>query len=139
MKKSGMSVAMCVIKTWGNSWATSERYHEEVRLGCIFGCDAKDDLHHYLHCDPIWALFNSVAGTPRTEWDEPAEIRTCLLNPTVLRAKRIAVAYRVYHAIRLGHKEELQGALAAHLFAPVHELFLELAHYFCSEYALYHP
>ena len=30
--------AFQVIRTWGNSWSTSDRYHERVRLPCLFGC-----------------------------------------------------------------------------------------------------
>ena len=43
--------AMCVIKTWFNSWCTSYWYRETPRLPCLLGCQTgRDDLSHYMDC-----------------------------------------------------------------------------------------
>ncbi len=47
LKKFRAHDAMRVIKSWVNSWATSDRYHEPVILPCLFGCvGAVDILDH---------------------------------------------------------------------------------------------
>ena len=43
--------ALMVLKTWGNSWATSYKFHEPVLLPCLFGCyHGIDKLAHYVVC-----------------------------------------------------------------------------------------
>ena len=81
MMTGGKSVAMSVIKTVCNSWATSTRYHEDVRKSCFVGChcflDASgseqdtptDSLAHYLACPLLWSLIDSACRSPCTEWD----------------------------------------------------------------------
>ncbi len=45
--------AMRVLKTWIHSWAASDRFHENPRLPCLFGCEGQlDKLAHYLLCPP---------------------------------------------------------------------------------------
>ena len=57
MRKLRKHEAMQVIKTWVNSWSTSDRYHEDVLLPCLLGCaDKPDDLQHYIHCPRIWDI-----------------------------------------------------------------------------------
>ena len=59
--------AMSVIKTWTNSWATSDRYHENEIFPCLLGChchskyqtpisEARDALAHYYQC-PVLRTF----------------------------------------------------------------------------------
>ena len=44
--------SLMFVKTIVNSWSTPYRYHESVRLPCIFGCEGcHDTLMHYLRCD----------------------------------------------------------------------------------------
>ena len=53
---------LLVIKTLVNSWSASRRLHENNINMCFFCGEAKDDLPHYLVCDPFWAILVSVAG-----------------------------------------------------------------------------
>eukprot|EP00972_Heterocapsa_arctica_P047620 7023676-Heterocapsa_arctica.AAC.1 len=47
--------AMCVVKTYLNSWTTTARFHEERRLPCVFGCaEGADSLPHYVACPKLW-------------------------------------------------------------------------------------
>ena len=56
LKNYRMHDAMRVVKTWTNSWATSDRYQEPEVLPCLFGCTGEEDvLEHYLVC-PILSL-----------------------------------------------------------------------------------
>jgi len=50
--------AMCVLKTWTNSWSTSKRYHEDPIFPCLLGCSAGgiDDLEHYYQCPVLRAI-----------------------------------------------------------------------------------
>ena len=55
--------SLMFVKTIVNSWSTSYRYHETVRLPCIFGCEGcRDDLEHYLFCDTLWTASCSALG-----------------------------------------------------------------------------
>ena len=128
---------MCLIKTWANSWSTSERYHEAIRHKCILGCNDKDELRHYLVCPPFWAMLNSAARAPHHDWDcsPPENLR--LVGASVDRVKRICVVFRCYHAICISHHRVDRAAHETDYFEDLHVLFLELARYFCSEVALY--
>ena len=56
-KRVGPGIMMTVIKSILNSWVTSHRFHEDVQLHRIFGCEGcRDTLSHYLVCDPFWTL-----------------------------------------------------------------------------------
>ena len=58
------TVATQVLKTWINSWATSHRFHERIRLPCLLGCGSDDSLHHYLRCQRLWDLIAEVLHEP---------------------------------------------------------------------------
>ena len=117
-KKLGIGKFMMIIKTWANSWSTSDRYHEETRLPCIMGCqcfvscedDAKDVLAHYLECPILWTVINSAALTLQRPQEGSAECRACLCNPTLNDFKRLVVAFNVYHSLRLGHRTVVASA-----------------------------
>ena len=95
-KKLGIGKFMMVIKTWANSWSTSDCYHEETRLPCIMGCQcfvscedgAKDVLAHYLECPILWTVIHSAALTLQRPQEGSAECRACLCNPTLNDFKR---------------------------------------------------
>ncbi len=69
---------MRVVKTWVNSWATSDRYHEAVRLPCLFGCRKLDKLPHYVFCPILFFLVSKILPVPA----QPLE-RIGLVNPTL--------------------------------------------------------
>ena len=82
-------------------------------------------------------MLNSAARAPHYDWDVPPQVNLCLVGATVDRVKRISVAFRCYHAMRLSHNTMVLAAQQATYFEDLHVLFLELARYFCSEVALY--
>ena len=108
----GPGVMQTVIKTITNSWAMSHRSHEEVRLGCIFGCQGcVDTLEHYLVCDPFWTILVSCAKLSAEWLSLSAFRRLAILSPSPTAFNLMAIASRSYHAIRLDHTEKV---LASH-------------------------
>jgi len=88
--------AMRVIKTWVNSWATSSRYHESVRLPCLFGCpDGLDSQSHYAMC-PI-LFFLTAKSIKVSKW--PIE-RIGLSMPSITSLKSVACVFSAYHAVK---------------------------------------
>ena len=58
------TLATQILKSWINSWATSHRFHERIRLPCLLGCGGADSLHHYLKCQRLWDLVAVVLHDP---------------------------------------------------------------------------
>ena len=57
VKKTSGSVALKVIKTWLNCWATSRRMHEDSVLRCLLSwSEAQDDVLHYVTCPHMYTL-----------------------------------------------------------------------------------
>ena len=84
-------------KCWCNGWATSRRYHEDKLLPCLFGCSkCSDDLHHYLQCPHLFALWGFLAGgasaDPLARWG--------LIQPNSNKFNLIACTFSGYHAVR---------------------------------------
>ena len=139
---------MLIIKTWANSWSTSERYQEDLCLGCVFGCNGyalgnhiinfKDELSHYLACPILWAIICSVERAPSFQWDLDAPERACFVNQNISNFKRLCVAFKVYHALRMDYRNVLIQATGTGDFDAVHMLFIDLARHFCDEHALHH-
>ncbi len=136
-KKLGKGNMMVVIKTLAKSWSTTERYREDHRFPCIFGCEDKDDLRHYCACPVLWNFINSVECAPTELWDRSLATRACFVGATMDDLKRIVVAFKSYHAIRLGHPEAVLSAVQNGKFDHVHELLSQSVRYFCDELALY--
>ena len=137
---------MIIIKTWANSWATSDRYQEDLRLPCIFGCaqfcccepNSKDYLTHYLACPILWNLVDSAINSP-VLYAAPLPVQNCCFNnPSQDDLKRLAVAFKSYHAIRLSHPEVVRRALRSKEFESLHKLLLEYIHHFADEFSLRH-
>ena len=63
LRKVGCAAAVKVLKGWCNGWATSRRFQERVKLPCVFGCcNEQDDLHHYLTCPHLYAIWSFLVG-----------------------------------------------------------------------------
>ena len=58
LKNVGGGIAMKVIKTWLNGWATSHRMHEDNVLCCLlgYGDGSLDSLTRYIHCPHMLAF-----------------------------------------------------------------------------------
>ena len=92
-----VSEAIKVLKGWCNGWATSQRYHEDKLLPCLFGCSGcSDDLRHYLQCPHLFALWRFFAG----EVSEDPLVRWGLISPNYYKLNSIACVFSGYHAIR---------------------------------------
>ena len=90
----GPHVRTCVLKTWAGGWTTSYRMHEDPKLKCLFGCDERDDLEHYLVCAPLWLLASEVLESPA-----PFEVaeRICLVEPSGPRCLMLSLCFQGYH------------------------------------------
>ena len=117
LKKLSPHPAMCVVKSYLNAWATSERFHEEKRLPCVLGCaPAADTLSHYLVCDRLWRIVNdSVAG------DVSADTagRLGISRPSATRMLDLAVAFSTYHAVKVTERDLVERAVGSGRFDEV--------------------
>ena len=94
LSKCSTHISMIAVKTFVNGWATTRRYHEQVRLPCIFGCKCTiDTLEHYLTCKRIWLIADKhCADTVGTS----VLHRLGLKEPCPKKFRRLAIAYTVY-------------------------------------------
>ena len=133
LSKMGPRVAAAVIKTWANAWTTSSRLHEPISLPCIFGCDGCDDaLEHYLTCDILWTAVISCSFR-RTEllWSDP--LARLGLAGSYEWLQMLAVAFSCYHALKLGHRDEILASFACGHPCQVHDRLLGYAKVYASE------
>jgi len=133
LKKLGPRVAMGVIKTWANAWVTSHRMHEPLLLPCIFGCpECRDELDHYLCCDPLWTAVISCSFKQRELlWSSP--VSRLGLDGSVASLQMITIAFSCYHAIKMSHQGETLASLASGHLCQVHGRLMEYARVFASD------
>ena len=62
----------------------------------------------------------------------------CMQRPFVNDFKRLGIAFKCYHAIRLGHPELVKKAVTSNMFDSLHELLLEYARQFADVVSLSH-
>ena len=132
------TVAMCVLKTWTNSWATTERFHESEILPCIFGCAQRDSLSHYLTCEPFWTAVHCCTSASLRECEFPLVVRIGLASPTLRRLRRLAVAFGTYHNIKLKHRDIIVQAKSEDDWTTVHDKLFETARAYALEHSLLH-
>ena len=122
------------IKSWSNSWYTSSRLHESPILPCIFGCEGKvDDLAHYIVCSPFWTSLSSVVRAPECQAQECPTSRMNLVNPSVSKAKVMAVAFHCYHGLKIARRGMVDQAVSSGEYEPITYCLCELALHFCRE------
>jgi len=108
--KLTVPVATYILKTWAGAWCTSARFHEEVRLPCLYGCRGEPDaLQHYLVCPRLWRTV-AVATHQRVP-DDPLE-RLCVRNCSRSNLRLLSVASRSYHTLKLSHRDEAMAYIA---------------------------
>ena len=130
-----MHEAMCYVKTICNSWTTSSRYHDGKLLNCAFGCrGAPDDLAHYICCPRLWTEVDVAAGASDEEELDSVRQRLLVEDPTDERARRIVIAFSVYHALKLGHLNLIQKAATENDYGEV----LNVTHATAAAYAIKH-
>ena len=133
---------MISFKTWANSWASTERYHEEEILGCVFGCGGEDNILHYLKCDILWTLVIGVAHPqikylcPDVSSGELPAYRAGLRDASKASISILAIAFKTYHALKMDYRPTIQRALASHNFEEVYLICTELIKLFASDFPL---
>ena len=134
--KLGPRYGMPLIKTFANAWTTTCRLHEAVILPCIFGCSGcKDNLNHYLCCDPLWTVVISCSSRQSEHLHASPCLKLGLYGPSSLWCQLTAIAFSCYHAIKMGHRSELQffsNTGSGHL-CQVHDRLLEYAKVFSMD------
>ena len=90
-------VKVCWLKTAAGAWCTSHRFRHmsgtHIRP-CIFGCLQSDDrLDHYMQCPILWSFVANYFGA---EEDISLHSRLCLVSPSDLKLRRLALAHYVY-------------------------------------------
>ena len=92
---------------------------------CVFGCKCSvGRLEHYLTCDRLWQIVdrhgNLSSGTSVLS-------RIGLRDPTVSKFKSIALAFTIYHALKLSHREIVEQSLESQNFEAMTALKKQLA------------
>jgi len=127
LKKAPASIRTSFFKTIINSWATSHRYQEHVLLPCIFGCvGEKDDLQHYLGCDPMWTCAVTASDLPPGFLSLSPMQRLCIISHDVNALKLLGVVFRGHHSLRLGHRYLIDKCVASQDFTEIILLFTHL-------------
>ena len=100
LKSLGVSISVCVFKTWVNGWVTSDRLQGKGTNFCVFGCSpCEDSLSHYIWCSPLWDAVASTAPFQVSLGDFPDQ-RLCLDQPTARDFKTLAAAFHLYNIAR---------------------------------------
>ncbi len=121
------SVRASYFKTLINSWATTYRYQERVKLPCIFGCDEmKDDLKHYLCCEPLWTLAVTSASLPGEFLTGTHIDRLCLLSNSVAGIRLLGVVSRGYHTLKFEYRKRIDSCVGCGDFTDIHLLFVRI-------------
>ena len=86
--------------------------HEPVIVPCIFGCQGcEDSLDHYLCCEPLWTAVKSVSFK-RTVLLQSDPLTRTGLDGSSEWLQMIAIAFSCYHALKMGHRDEILSSLA---------------------------
>ena len=126
-KAKGSHNAMYIIKTLCNGWGTTSRFHEEVTWPCILGCESEtDSLVHYLRCSALWTLSAHACGSSCEHELRSPHYRLCLSDPSFDAFKVCGVAFWLYHALKVGHRDVVEDLVSQGDFAGVRTLALEL-------------
>ena len=107
--------------------------HEVRVLPCIFGCEAVDSLGHYLCCDSLWTAVISHTGSSVELLQSCPATKLGLHGSPVAWMRRVSVAFSCYHAIKLGHRDEVDSAVESGNPYQVHERLMNYARVFSLE------
>ena len=106
LRKVGCAAAVKVLKGWCNGWATSRRFQERVKLPCVFGCcNEQDDLHHYLTCPHLYAIWSFLVGGVSSD----PLIRWGRVNPNAASMLQIVCVFAGCHAVRRHFKSKSEA------------------------------
>ena len=126
--------SLMFVKTIVNSWSTSHRYHETVRLPCIFGCEGcQDCLEHYLSCDILWTAACSALGLNSVWLNLKFPQRIGYPCPNNIHIYLNAVMFKPYHCLRCDFSNMINLSVADNDFSDIHSRSFFLATHFASE------
>ena len=132
IQRKGLSLMF--VKTVVNSWSTSHRYHEAVRLPCIFGCEGcQDTLEHYLTCDIIWSAACSALRLDTWWLSLLFPQRLGYPCPNNIHIILNAVMFKTYHCLRRDFSNMINLSVTDNDFSDLHSRTLFLAAHFASE------
>ena len=120
-------VRLLYIKTIINGWTTSYRMNDSQKHQCLFGCQARDKLRHYLHCQPLWLIIISTMGLGMECLDLPTPSRLGFSSPAHWKCLSLALAFKIYHCLKNQHFPAVVLARESDDFEPVLTTVLELA------------
>jgi len=89
---------VCWLKAIAGAWCTTVRMGEPLKWPCIFGCDARDEVKHYLNWPVLWQIALECLGGG--EMSIFVGDRLCLKEPSVQKLRRLALTHYVYHACK---------------------------------------
>ena len=128
---------MAVLKTWGNAWTTTTRFHETELWPCIFGCcKCEDSLTNYLTCEPFWTLICTSAKSAVEAFFFPPQVRACFEDLSTANCFRCMVGFLTYHALKMDYSGLILEAFALQNFEEVQNRALELTIFFANEHKL---
>merc|ERR1712196_360933 len=105
-------------------------------MGCIWGCSGEDDtLCHYLCCDCFWSAIVSAAGMSAGTVTTDPLCKLCLLAPSPVWGRLLAVGHACYHTVKMNHRSEVQSCVDSDSFEICHALLHDLAGHFWKEFA----
>ena len=126
---------MVLIRSWFNSWFTSHRLQENIKLPCIFGCNANDEFKHYLCCEPMWSIVLSSCNAHAESLSVPSLRRLGLDGDRLSRSHcvHLIVASQSYHALRNLFPQVIASAIESKEFDELLLCFCDLCVQFAAE------
>ena len=91
-----MFYRVCWIKAVAGGWCTSHRLHLDPLLPCIFGCEDRDEIKHYIVCPVLWQLCRE--NLAYTEDSISIVSRLCIAEPTIDKLRALSFCHSLYHA-----------------------------------------
>ena len=98
--------------------------------------DPRDRLEHYMRCDIRWKFIATVIDGAEYRESLLTVQKACFVEPALNDLKTICVAFKAYHALKMGHRELINKAINSNKFDRVHVLLLEYLRCFASESSL---
>ena len=93
-----MFLRMCWLKAITGAWTTTSRMHQDIVWPGIFGCEACDEVKHYLECPILWQFARETLHLQ--EYSILIGERLCLINPSIPKLKLLAFCHTLYHACK---------------------------------------
>ncbi len=86
----------------------------------------KDDLKHYLCCEPLWTLAVSSASLPGECLTGTHIDRLCLLSNYVAGIRLLGAVFREYHTLKFEYRKRIDRCVGCGDFTDIHLLFVRI-------------